>query len=60
MLYVWPELTLAPDEITELVQRLAPETEGLGLERVSVRVRVRNEKGKIKARIARDQQSGRA
>ena len=50
-LYLWPELTFGSDEITELVQRLAPETEGLGLERVSVRVRVRNEKGKIKARL---------
>jgi acetyl/propionyl-CoA carboxylase alpha subunit/acetyl-CoA carboxylase carboxyltransferase component len=50
-IYVWPELTFGSDEITALVQRLAPETEGLGLERVSVRVRVRNAKGKLKARL---------
>jgi acetyl/propionyl-CoA carboxylase alpha subunit/acetyl-CoA carboxylase carboxyltransferase component len=41
-LYVWPPLTLKPDELTDIVRRLAPETEGLGLEQVVVRARIPN------------------
>ncbi|MCP3973369.1 MAG: ATP-grasp domain-containing protein [bacterium] len=51
ILYVWPELKLSQREIDGLVQRLAPETVGLGLQKVSVRVRIRNKSGTIKARI---------
>ncbi len=51
LLYVWPVLELDEDEIAGLVDRLAPDTEGLGLQRVSVRVRVRTPTGKIKARM---------
>jgi hypothetical protein len=51
MLYVWPELDLDRDEIERLVSRLAPETEGLGLQRVVVRVRMRDENGKVRPRI---------
>ena len=36
MLYVWPPIDLPADELFELVQRLAPETDGLGLEKVVV------------------------
>ncbi|HYM75361.1 MAG TPA: carboxyl transferase domain-containing protein [Candidatus Dormibacteraeota bacterium] len=41
-LYVWPPLNLKPDELTHIVRRLAPETEGLGLEQVVVRARIPN------------------
>ena len=41
-LYVWPPLNLKPDELTDIVRRLAPETEGLGLEQVVVRARIPN------------------
>jgi acetyl/propionyl-CoA carboxylase alpha subunit/acetyl-CoA carboxylase carboxyltransferase component len=41
-LYVWPPLYLERDELRDLVRRLAPSTEGLGLEQVVVRVRIPN------------------
>jgi len=40
LLYVWPPLDLDRDELRALVRRLAPLTEGLGLEQVVVRARV--------------------
>jgi acetyl-CoA carboxylase carboxyltransferase component/pyruvate/2-oxoglutarate dehydrogenase complex dihydrolipoamide acyltransferase (E2) component len=40
LLYVWPPVDLRPDELSGLVHRLAPLTEGLGLEKVAVRGRV--------------------
>ena len=39
-LYVWPTLTLKPDEVNDIVHRLAPSTDGLGLEQVVVRIRI--------------------
>ena len=42
LLYVWPPLNLRPDEIHDIVQKLAPATDGLGLEQVVVRARVPN------------------
>jgi acetyl-CoA carboxylase carboxyltransferase component len=41
-LYVWPPLNLDRDEFRDIVQRLAPSTEGLGLEQVVVRARIPN------------------
>ncbi|HEV3510142.1 MAG TPA: carboxyl transferase domain-containing protein [Candidatus Sulfotelmatobacter sp.] len=41
-LYVWPPLDLKPDELTDIVRRLTPETQGLGLEQVVVRARIPN------------------
>jgi acetyl-CoA carboxylase carboxyltransferase component len=41
-LYVWPPLTLGRDELRDIVHRLAPATEGLGLEQVVVRTRIPN------------------
>jgi acetyl/propionyl-CoA carboxylase alpha subunit/acetyl-CoA carboxylase carboxyltransferase component len=41
-LYVWPALNLRPDELHDIVRRLAPATEGLGLEQVVVRARIPN------------------
>ena len=40
LLYVWPPLDLQPDELSEIVRKLAPATEGLGLEQVVVRARI--------------------
>ena len=41
-LYVWPSLNLKPEELRNLVRRLFPVTEGLGLEQVVVRARIPN------------------
>ena len=41
-LYVWPPLTLERDELRDIVRRISPATEGLGLEQVVVRARVPN------------------
>ena len=42
LLYVWPPLYLERDEFRNIVTRLAPSTEGLGLEQVVVRARIPN------------------
>jgi acetyl/propionyl-CoA carboxylase alpha subunit/acetyl-CoA carboxylase carboxyltransferase component len=42
LLYVWPPLALERDELRDIVNRLAPATEGLGLEQVVVRARIPN------------------
>jgi acetyl/propionyl-CoA carboxylase alpha subunit/acetyl-CoA carboxylase carboxyltransferase component len=41
-LYVWPTLQLKPEEVNEIVHRLAPMADGLGLEQVVVRLRIPN------------------
>ncbi|MGA9860508.1 MAG: carboxyl transferase domain-containing protein [Terriglobales bacterium] len=40
LLYVWPPLGLQRDELRDMVRRLAPAIEGLGLEQVVVRARI--------------------
>ena len=40
VLFVWPPVDLQPEELTGLVHRLAPFTEGLGLEKVVLRGRI--------------------
>ena len=40
LLNVWPPLNLGRDELRDLVRKLAPATEGLGLEQVIVRARI--------------------
>ncbi|HJX26478.1 MAG TPA: carboxyl transferase domain-containing protein, partial [Thermoanaerobaculia bacterium] len=40
LLYLWPRIGLLPEELNSLVFRLAPLTEGLGLEKVIVRARI--------------------
>ncbi|HEY4591452.1 MAG TPA: carboxyl transferase domain-containing protein, partial [Thermoanaerobaculia bacterium] len=40
LLGVWPPVDLRTDELNTLVRRLAPLTEGLGLEKVAVRCRI--------------------
>ena len=42
LLNVWPPLNLGRDELRDLVRRLSPATEGLGLEQVIVRARIPN------------------
>ncbi len=41
-LYVWPPLILRQSELHDIVRKLAPATEGLGLEQVVVRARIPN------------------
>ena len=41
-LYVWPPLNLKQDELHDIVRKLAPAAEGLGLEQVVVRARIPN------------------
>jgi acetyl/propionyl-CoA carboxylase alpha subunit/acetyl-CoA carboxylase carboxyltransferase component len=41
-LYVWPVLNLRPQDVNEILHRLAPMTEGLGLEQVIIQVRIPN------------------
>jgi len=41
-LYVWPTLNLKPDEVNNIVHKLAPSADGLGLEQVVVRARIPN------------------
>jgi acetyl-CoA carboxylase carboxyltransferase component/biotin carboxyl carrier protein len=40
LLYLWPAVDLRPGEINGLVNRLAPRSEGLGLEKVVIRSRI--------------------
>jgi len=42
LLNVWPPFNLTRDELRDLVRKLAPATEGLGLEQVIVRARIPN------------------
>jgi acetyl/propionyl-CoA carboxylase alpha subunit/acetyl-CoA carboxylase carboxyltransferase component len=54
LLYVWPPLNLKPDELHDIVNKLAPETEGLGLEQVVVRARIPNpETGELRDMLVR-------
>ena len=54
LLYVWPPLGLDRNELRDLVRRLAPATEGLGLEQVVVRVRIPSpETGELRDMVVR-------
>jgi acetyl-CoA carboxylase carboxyltransferase component/biotin carboxyl carrier protein len=53
-LYVWPTLSLKPDEVNEIVHRLAPMADGLGLEQVVVRIRIPNSRtGELRDTVMR-------
>ena len=53
-LYVWPTLDLKPDEINEIVHKMAPAADGLGLEQVVVRVRIPNPRtGELRDTVVR-------
>jgi acetyl-CoA carboxylase carboxyltransferase component/biotin carboxyl carrier protein len=51
LLYVWPVVDLAIEELFGLIHRLAPLTEGLGLEKVVVRARWRDTDGEVRDRL---------
>jgi acetyl/propionyl-CoA carboxylase alpha subunit/acetyl-CoA carboxylase carboxyltransferase component len=54
LLYVWPPFNLKPDELNDIVRKLVPSTEGLGLEQVVVRARIPNpETGELRDMIVR-------
>ena len=54
LLYVWPAFNLTPDELNTIVHRLAPSTEGLGLEQVAIRARIPNpETGELRDMVVR-------
>jgi acetyl/propionyl-CoA carboxylase alpha subunit/acetyl-CoA carboxylase carboxyltransferase component len=54
LLNVWPPLSLKPDELNDIVHRLLPATEGLGLEQVVVRARIPNpETGELRDMVVR-------
>lgn len=40
LLYAWPPFLLSTDEMNDLAHKLAPATEGLGLEKVTVRAQI--------------------
>ena len=53
-LYVWPPLCLSQDEFQDIVQRLLPTTEGLGLEQVVIRARIPNaDTGELRDMVVR-------
>jgi hypothetical protein len=61
VLYVWPPLNLKPDELHDIVNKLAPETEGLGLGQVVVRARIPNpETGELRDMMVRISNTARA
>ena len=54
LLYVWPPMRLEPDELHNIVRRLAPATEGLGLEQVVVNIRTPHPKtGELREMLVR-------
>jgi acetyl/propionyl-CoA carboxylase alpha subunit/acetyl-CoA carboxylase carboxyltransferase component len=54
LMYVWPPLRVKPDEFHNIVHRLAPATDGLGLEQVVLRARIPNpETGDLRDMVIR-------
>ncbi len=47
-LNVWPEIDLAPEEAGAIIDRYARETEGLGIEIVIIRGRMRDQQGQLR------------
>jgi len=59
LLYVWPALRIEPDEFHSIVHRLAPATDGLGLEQVVLRARIPNpETGQLRDMVVRISRPG--
>ena len=52
-LHVWPVIELAPEELRTLVARIAPLTEGLGLEMLLIQGRLRQPDGIVRERVLR-------
>ncbi|HEY4934894.1 MAG TPA: carboxyl transferase domain-containing protein [Terriglobales bacterium] len=54
LLYVWPTVNFSREEFDEIVHKLAPSTDGLGLEQVVVRARIpQPETGELRDMIVR-------
>ncbi len=54
LLYVWPPLNFKRDELNDIVHKLAPSTDGLGLEQVVVRARIPHpETGELRDMVVR-------
>src|SRR5271166_4167612 len=54
LLYVWPPVNFTREEFDEIVRKLAPSTDGLGLEQVVVRARIpQPETGEVRDMIVR-------
>lgn len=52
LLYVWPALGMSPEEFLELMRKLWPTTEGLGLERIVVHAKIADpETGELRERM---------
>ncbi|MGO9565498.1 MAG: biotin carboxylase N-terminal domain-containing protein [Candidatus Korobacteraceae bacterium] len=60
-LYVWPTLNLRPEEVNDIVHRLAPLADGVGLEQVVVRMRIPNPRtGELRDTVMRISAPGEA
>jgi acetyl-CoA carboxylase carboxyltransferase component len=53
LLYVWPPFDLRPDELNDVIHRLAPLTEGMGIEQVVMRARVPGPDGVLQDTVLR-------
>ena len=54
LLYVWPPVNFTREEVNEIARKLAPSTDGLGLEQVVVRARIpQPETGELRDMIVR-------
>jgi acetyl/propionyl-CoA carboxylase alpha subunit/acetyl-CoA carboxylase carboxyltransferase component len=54
LLYVWPALTFNADELLDIAHRVAPATDGLGLEQVVMRARIPHPKtGELRDMLVR-------
>jgi acetyl/propionyl-CoA carboxylase alpha subunit/acetyl-CoA carboxylase carboxyltransferase component len=61
LLYVWPPLRVKPDEFHDIVHRLAPSTDGLGLEQVVLCARIPNpQTGELREMVVRISRPGSA
>ena len=59
LLNVWPSFAIKPEEFHDILQRLAPSTDGLGLEQVVLRAHVPNpETGEMRDMIVRISRPG--
>jgi acetyl-CoA carboxylase carboxyltransferase component/pyruvate/2-oxoglutarate dehydrogenase complex dihydrolipoamide acyltransferase (E2) component len=59
LLYIWQPLRIKPDEFNDIVRRLAPATDGLGLEQVVLRAHVPNpETGELRDMVIRISRPG--
>jgi acetyl/propionyl-CoA carboxylase alpha subunit/acetyl-CoA carboxylase carboxyltransferase component len=59
LLYMWPPLRLKLDEFHDIVHRLAPSVDGLGLEQVALRARIPNpESGELRDMVVRISRPG--